>query len=466
MVMDRVPDRSLKHPARVGGSGLRQALLRGLNRGIWSVADGAFAAGSAVGRGFGRLNRATHAFFQDVPGSMGLGALNAAAFAVERRGPLTAVAAVIIAAGVGWNATAPAAVPNRPAMRGAVPIKFVTDQLRIETPRPRRPAPPAPAALQAELSRLAARYDEPVGVAVADVTDGWVASVDGQLSFPQQSVSKLWVAITAMDKIDQGLMRLDQGVLLTDADRSVFFQPITYNIDHDGYQTDVEELLRRALVTSDNAANDKLMGMVGGAPAVQDMIRRKALDGVKLAEDEKHLQARIAGLTWKPEYGQYGVFEDARGRLPRDVREQAMQAYVDAPYDGATPVGIVQALSALKRGELLSPASTEVILHYMSKARTGPRRLAGGLPGDWRIAHKTGTGQDFRGASYGINDVGLLTAPDGRTYAVAVMMAKTAKPVPARLEFMQAVSRAVVANWRNEHQTMLALRGSEGQRGD
>lgn len=464
MVMDRVPDRSLRTPVQTdpqpGQAGFGRRAPHGPVRASHGFADAAQAVIRAARRRAG-------VFFADIPGSLGLGALHAAAFTVERRGPLTAVAVVILAAGIGWNATAPAAVPGRAALRGATPIKFVTDQLHIETPRPRRPSAPAPAALQQELSALAARYDEPVGVAVADVTDGWVASVDGQLSFPQQSVSKLWVAITAMEKVDQGQMRLDQDVLLTDADRSVFFQPITYNIRNGAYQTDVEELLRRALVTSDNAANDKLMGMVGGAPAVQDMIRRKALDGVQLAEDEKHLQARIAGLTWKPEFGQYGVFEDARGRLPREVRDQAMQAYLDAPYDGATPVGIVQALAALKRGELLSPASTEVVLHYMTKARTGPRRLAGGLPGDWRIAHKTGTGQDYRGASYGINDVGLLTAPDGRTYAVAVMMARTAKPVPARLEFMQAVSRAVVANWRAERQgTQLALRGSESHRGD
>ncbi|HPA39745.1 MAG TPA: serine hydrolase, partial [Phenylobacterium sp.] len=294
--MDRVPDRSLTRPAPTGGNSLRAAVLRGLGHVFWSAADGAYVASNAADLSFKRLARGTRAFVSDIPGSLGMGALRAAAFTVERRGPLTALAVVIAAAGVGWNATAPAAVPGRPAVRGATPIKFVTDKLNIETPRPRRPAPPAPSDLQHELSRLAAQYDEPVGVAVADVTDGWVASVDGQLSFPQQSVSKLWVAITAMEKVDQGMMRLDQGVLLTDADRSVFFQPITYNIDDDGYQTDVEELLRRALVTSDNAANDKLMGMVGGAPAVQDMIRRKALDGVRLAEDEKHLQALQKGV--------------------------------------------------------------------------------------------------------------------------------------------------------------------------
>ena len=86
----------------------------------------------------------------------------------------------------------------------------------------------------------------------------------------------------------------------------------------------------------------------------------------------------------------------------------------------------------------------------MHAARTGPRRLKGGLPQGWRLAHKTGTGQDFEGASVGINDVGLLTAPDGRVYAVAVMLPQTRHPVPERLAFMQSITRAVAESWTAE----------------
>jgi beta-lactamase class A len=53
-----------------------------------------------------------------------------------------------------------------------------------------KPAPPpAPAAFQAELERLAASYGEPVGISVSDVAQGWTASVAGDETFPQQSVS-------------------------------------------------------------------------------------------------------------------------------------------------------------------------------------------------------------------------------------------------------------------------------------
>ena len=51
-------------------------------------------------------------------------------------------------------------------------------------------------------------------------------------------------------------------------------------------------------------------------------------------------------------------------------------------------------------------------------------------------------------ASVGINDVGLLTAPDGRTYAVAVMIRQTTRPPSARHAIMQNVVRAVIAQWQ------------------
>jgi beta-lactamase class A len=81
----------------------------------------------------------------------------------------------------------------------------------------------------------------------------------------------------------------------------------------------------------------------------------------------------------------------------------------------------------------------------MAATDTGPLRLKAGLGPGWSIAHKTGTGQDLGDESTGYNDVGLLTAPDGRTYAVAVMIAQTRRPVPERQALMADVARAVVA---------------------
>jgi beta-lactamase class A len=174
----------------------------------------------------------------------------------------------------------------------------------------------------------------------------------------------------------------------------------------------------------------------------------KGLEGLGVGETERDLQTRAAGLTWRPEYGQTWIWKTAREQLPEPVRDAALAQYLASPPDGAKPAAITGSLAALKRGELLTPASTEAMIGLMGEARTGLSRLRAGLPAGWTIAHKTGTGPDWKGASVGINDVGLVTAPDGHTFAVAVMMRETKRPVPQRLALFQHVSRTVVDYWR------------------
>jgi len=328
----------------------------------------------------------------------------------------------------------------------AEPVHLTSHPAQVKV---RLPAPPAPQALQDKLAALAQSYREPVGIAVTDVTERWTAQVAGDQVFPQESVSKLWVALSVMHAIDHGVLTLDKPVVLTPDDRSVFNQPLASHIrGPNGYATTVYDLLRRQLIESDNAANDKLIRELGGGGVVTKTLAEKGLDGLGVGETERDLQTRTAGLTWRPEYGQTWIFKQAREKLPDEVREAALNDYLAHPADGAKPAAIAETLAALKRGELLSANSTEVMLGLMAQCRTGGSRLRSGLPGDWGIAHKTGTGPDWRGASVGINDVGLITAPDGHSYAVAVMMRETRKPVGARKAFMQKVARTVVDYWR------------------
>ena len=145
-----------------------------------------------------------------------------------------------------------------------------------------------------------------------------------------------------------------------------------------------------------------------------------------------------------PRQAKPGPFPSRRP-LPQEKRRAAFQDYLEDPVDGATPVAIADALARLEQGELLSSASTERLLSILRDARSGPRRLKGGLKARWSIAHKTGTGPVFGPAQAGYNDVGLLTSPGGRTYSVAVLIARTEQAVPARMRLMQDVAGAVIA---------------------
>jgi beta-lactamase class A len=43
-----------------------------------------------------------------------------------------------------------------------------------------------------------------------------------------------------------------------------------------------------------------------------------------------------------------------------------------------------------------------------------PNRLKASAPRNWVVRHKTGTGPDNAGVRSAVNDVGILTSPDGR----------------------------------------------------
>ncbi|MFA6124844.1 MAG: serine hydrolase [Sphingomonas sp.] len=323
----------------------------------------------------------------------------------------------------------------------------------VPLPSPAVPAPAAPRlatpplALVANVAALVRSFDGRVGVAVRSIEEGWAVDTGGEQRLPQQSVSKLWVAMTVLDFRDAGRLKLEDPVTLTREDLTVFHQPIAALIKGEqGYQTTVGELLQRALTMSDNTANDRLLRYVGGPNAVRDFLRRKRLGDIRFGPGERLLQSQTAGLVWQPDFAFGNAFAIARARLPRTDRVAAYERYVADPPDGAAPRAIAEALALLKRGDLLSRSSTEYLLATMESSRTGKQRLRGAVPLGWTFGHKTGTGQDLAGRTAGYNDVGVLIAPDGRSYAIAVMIGDTPKPIPARQALMQAVVASVVEN--------------------
>ena len=335
--------------------------------------------------------------------------------------------------------------PDKPATRAPV---------FIPAPKP-RPLPPvsdnrsaAPPAMLQSLRAISASFDGVLGVAVSRTDGAVIFSYRADLFFPQQSVSKLWVALAIFDAIDSGRITLDQKVTITRADLTLFHQPIAALVGEAGYETNVSELLLRAMTQSDNTANDSLLRTVGGPEVVRRMLDRKGITGVRFGNGERALQSGTAGLTWQQSYSRGNAFYTARAGLPDSVRHEALDRYLTTLPDGAQPQAIVRALGRLQSGDLLSPGSTRLLLSLMNEAKTGKLRVAGGVPAGWRYGHKTGTGQEFAGLSTGYNDVGIMSAPDGTSYAIAVMIATTRRPIAERQVMMQGISAAIAANHR------------------
>ncbi|HVF37600.1 MAG TPA: serine hydrolase [Sphingomicrobium sp.] len=347
--------------------------------------------------------------------------------------------------GAGFALVASMAQGQSTQLDPLAPLPPLPPSAVLPSPAPLQPVPPiAPASLRGRLNALGRAFNGSAGISVVSLSDSWQADYNATTLFPQQSCSKLWVAITAMDAVDKGRVSLGDRVTLSRDDLTLFHQPIRAKVLGGGHTTTLGALLHSAITQSDNTANDKLMRSVGGPRAVREMIDAKRLGSIRFYDGERALQSKIAGLIWSQSYSVGDAFYKARGALPTAVRRSSFERYVADPYDGAAPRSIALALARLKRGELLSPASTQRLLSTMAATRTGAMRVRAALKPGWRWSHKTGTGQNFQGRVGGINDIGILIAPDGSSYAMAIMTVPNRTDGAAQ-DLMQDVTRAVIA---------------------
>src|SRR5688572_29620484 len=146
--------------------------------------------------------------------------------------------------------------PSNPAPARPTPSARSAHLAQVER---RQPAAPTATEigqriLDARIRQLGEDFDGVVGIAVREVDGGWTTSVNGNRYFPQQSVSKFWVALTAFQRVDAGELDLSRQVTLRRADLTLFHQPIASQIGANGYTTTLGDLVFRALTQSDNTA--------------------------------------------------------------------------------------------------------------------------------------------------------------------------------------------------------------------
>lgn len=307
-------------------------------------------------------------------------------------------------------------------------------------------APPSPKAevtpLTRELEAVARRSDGRLGVCVID-EQGDESCVRGDERFSLQSVMKLIVAAAVMDAVDRKGWSLDDQIIVRPQDLSLNVQPLADIVRRDGeFRTTVKDLVERAVTESDSAAVDVLYARLGGEPALREFLARNdAYDSIRVDRDERHLQTESGGLQWRADFVAPAVLARARARVTDEARGAAFTAYLRDPRDTATPRAMARFLARLSTGQMLSRASTRHLLGVMKRTRTSPGRLRAGAPAGWTVAHKTGTSGDMNGLNGVTNDVGILTARDGRRVAIAVFLAESRQSASGRDAVIASAAR-------------------------
>lgn len=299
---------------------------------------------------------------------------------------------------------------------------------------------PNPSALFAHLDgKVPQRPD--IGWAVKTFSHGGTAGQNPTRSYIMQSVFKLWLAAGWLDRVDRGEATLEDKIRITRADLGYYHEPIAKKVGADGYDATLLELIRFIVIESDNPAAEVLLTRYGGGPRLTAWLKSKGVEGIRIDRGERAIHAAAAEI------------DAATGERQNRLVDRFVGGTLDgSTLDSATPGGTVDALHLLHKGELLSPASTKLLLGIMGETVTGEKRVKAGLEPGWTWAHKTGTGGRANGQTrtLGVADIGLLTAPDGAVYALAIFVAGAAEPMAVQEGWFAEIARGVIAQWKQD----------------
>jgi beta-lactamase class A len=283
--------------------------------------------------------------------------------------------------------------------------------------------------LDREVAAIADRARPAVlGVALMNLESGEFWTFNGDRTFPLASALGAPLAAATLSEVDAGRLKLDETLTIDDETLSPPPSPIA-----DAWPArraySVRDLLTAVLDGSDTTADDVLMKRIGGPGAVTGWLRLKNVEQVRVDRYAREIGPDLAGMAsfraaWKGE-----------------------AAYA-AAMATATPRSLLHFLMELDDHSLLSRASSDLLLQMMTEGRAGGRRLRAGLPPGVALAHQTGSSRTDLGLTPATNDLGILTLPDKRRYAVVVFLSGSTLDAAGRDAVIADVARAIVRGVR------------------
>lgn len=303
--------------------------------------------------------------------------------------------------------------------------------------------------LREEIGALAQRAAPGLmGLGLMDLDSGETFILNGDRRFPMADVFMAPLGAAVLAEVDAGRLALSETLQIADVDLSPPYSPVA-----DAWPGvraySVAELLRWAVGQSDNTAADVLMKRIGGPGAVTAWLQAKRIPDVAVHRYARQVQPESLGmasfrLAWRGE----AAYRSALSTVPPAQRRASLVRYLSDPRDTATPRGMLMFLSRLAGGELLSRTSTQLLLREMIVTPSGSRRLKAGLPEGSMLAHKTGTGLTDQGVNAASHDVGVVTLPDKRRYAIAVFLSGVLLEETAREALIAEAAQAMVRGVR------------------
>lgn len=255
--------------------------------------------------------------------------------------------------------------------------------------------------LRASLSRLARDLDGTIGIGVKPVWDGAEVFIEPDRPFPTASVFKVPVLLELLMQAEEGRLRLDEAVIVTEdwkSPGSGVLKELTSSPT-----LSLTDLAMLMIIISDNTATDILVDRVGTS-AINRRLASWGFKVTRVAMDCRHLLFDLAGKPAGPYTPQMRLeIEQILKSLDRSF---AGRAYADTDNNLTTPREMIGLLGMLVTEGRLPAKVREQALNFLRRQQVRDR-LPFHLPQGVEIAHKTGSIGGVR------NDAGILFVPRG-----------------------------------------------------
>jgi beta-lactamase class A len=223
-----------------------------------------------------------------------------------------------------------------------------------------------------------------LGVSILDTATGRHVGRRGDERFLMCSTFKLLAVAAVLARVDQGVERLDRHDVF---DQTVLLEYAPVTSRHIGAPgMTIAALCEAAITLSDNTAANLLLSSIGGPNQVTTFVRGLGDPVTRLDRTEPELNLGSPG----------------------DIR------------DTSSPNAMLATMHKLLLGNALSATSRAHLLAWLRACRTGAEKLHAGLPADWQIGDKTGSGSQGE-----TNDVAIVWPPERKPLLITAYFAES-----------------------------------------
>jgi beta-lactamase class A len=246
-----------------------------------------------------------------------------------------------------------------------------------------------------------------LGVSAFDTRDAKRLEHRSSERFPMCSTFKLLLVAAILTLVDAKQEKLDRVILYSEADL-LEYAPITKAHVKEGGMA-VSDLCAAAIEYSDNTAANLLLKVLGGPSQVTSYARTLGDTITRLDRKEPDLNSAIDG----------------------------------DPRDTTNPSSMLADMKELLVDQnRLSTRSQKQLQDWLIGNATGAKQLRAGLPADWRIGDKTGSGKN--GAT---NDIAICWPPNRSPVLVTAYFVGSTASYEDRWAALAEVGRIVAAEF-------------------